>query len=58
MKPYAKTYHKNSSLKTATEIRDLYFKRVYNQTELAKIYKIPQSSISKTVSGFLWPTNI
>jgi predicted XRE-type DNA-binding protein len=52
MKP--KRHYKNSNPRTAMEIRDLYFKRIFKQTEIARIYGIPQSSVSKTVSGVVW----
>jgi DNA-binding transcriptional regulator LsrR (DeoR family) len=54
MKPYAKANYRHYSPKMAREIRDLYFARVFKQTELAKVYQIAQGTVSRYVSGRVW----
>jgi len=49
-----KKFYKNSNPRIAQEIRDLYFARAFKQVELAKIYMVPQSSVSKIVSRQVW----
>lgn len=54
LRPYQKTKFKHHSPRDALEVRDLYFARLFKQTELAEIYKVSQGTVSRYVSGRVW----
>ena len=49
-----KTHYRHSCPRIAREIRDLYFKARFRQTELARLYGLAQGTVSKMISGITW----
>jgi DNA-binding transcriptional regulator LsrR (DeoR family) len=51
---YIKTFYRNSNLRVAMEVRDLYFARVFKQAELGELYGLSQSTVCRMISGVVW----
>lgn len=50
-----KTHYRHMTLDQAREIRRAYFAREAKQQELAERFGIRQASVSRIVSGLVWP---
>lgn len=51
---YRKRFYRSMSAQIAQQIRDLYFSRWFRQWEIARLYGIAQSTVSRIVSGQVW----
>lgn len=51
---YRKRFYRSMSEDIARQIRDLYFSRWFRQWEIARLYGISQSTVSRIVSGQVW----
>ena len=49
-----KRYYRHMTREKAQEIRQRYFSRQANQTQLAQEYGVKQHTISRIVSGQVW----
>lgn len=50
-----KRRYRHMTPEKAQEIRRRYFRREATQRELAEEYGLAQSSVSRIVSGYVWP---
>jgi predicted XRE-type DNA-binding protein len=57
MKHRPKRFYGHMNAVIAQMIRELYFSRHMNQTQLADFFRIKQGSVSRIISGQVWRRN-